>query len=154
MSSQDRMTVFPFKPGDWVANASGRVAKVKGVWEGDPGEVLLDLWMYSRRGERTGRESSACGGPRTFEPACTADWWHRIPEPSFPLREKWVPDGKGKLVARLFTGDPLPPANWTPPKRKARPIKIPDDPYRKVLEAIADGHNDARGLAEIALGRR
>jgi hypothetical protein len=67
------MTVFPFRPGDWVSDQSGNVAKVKGVWEGKPGEVLIDLVLYNRSGERIGRDSPAMGGPRTFEPHQRAD---------------------------------------------------------------------------------
>lgn len=162
MSSQDEMTVFPFKPGDWVTDGFGHVAKVKGVREGAPGETLLDLWLYSRQGDRVGRESPSMGGPRTYEPACSSEGWLRIAKPDFPLELKWVPNDNGTVSAGYYAGKPLPPANWTPPKRKAGATspflraleRLPkDDPFRKTLEAIADGHNDPRRLAATALGR-
>jgi hypothetical protein len=151
----ESMTVFPFRPGDWVSDQSGNVAKVKGVWEGKPGEVLIDLVLYNRSGERIGRDSPAMGGPRTFEPACDSTAWHRIKEPTFPIDLKWVQDGKGKKQARYFAGDPLPPAQWKKPKPRSRMAAFKsDDRLRRALEKIANGDNDARATASAALGRR
>ena len=149
------MTIFPFKPRDWVSDNSGRVARVRTVYEGSPGEVLFDLVIYDREGTMVGRESPHMGGPRTFEPACATDGWHRISEPTFPIALKWVNEGK-RRTARYYAGDPLPPANWKKPKRRSRSrlLGIINDPYRKALEKIADGHNDARGLAAETLGRK
>ncbi|WP_296540149.1 hypothetical protein [Rhizorhabdus sp.] len=150
------MEVFPFKPGDWVAEpGTERVAKVKSVYEGAPGEVLLDLVIFSDKGDKLGRTSPICGGPRTFEPACSAQWWERIEEPRFPIQMKWVPNGKGGSTLQRWAGKRLPPANWRKPARRAGIILIPpDDEFRKALETIAAGHNDARALAAEVLARR
>jgi hypothetical protein len=51
---------FPFKPGDWVVDSGERVAKVKGVSRFN-GDVYLDLYIYSDRGERIGRTSPVDG---------------------------------------------------------------------------------------------
>lgn len=146
--------VFPFKPGDWVSNDADRVAQVKSVYgEGD--EVLLDLVLYDWKGDKVGRESPACGGPRTFEPACSAEGWERVAEPDFPIRPTWVPtaDGSG-LVSRMWAGERLPPANWKPRPRRRTAVRPPqDDALRRALQAIADGHNDPRTLARTVLGR-
>lgn len=151
------MTVFPFRPSDWVTDGHGRVAKVRAVYEGEPGEVLLDLVIYSRSGERLGRVSPHMGGPKTFEPACSSEGWHRIKEPSFPIGVRWVSSksGKSKTLDWWF-GERLPPANWKKPARRVRGSLAAaiNDRYRAALERIADGHNDARGLAKEVLGRK
>jgi hypothetical protein len=72
------------REGDWVATRVGpeqfssqiQIAKVKDVYR-DPVEPrgdcwLLDLVFYGRDGAKLGRVSPAMGGPRGFEPACTA----------------------------------------------------------------------------------
>lgn len=154
------ITVYPFRPGDWVWDGS-RPATVKRVYDDGSGEVLLDLVIYSRDGEKLGRQSPACGGPRTFEPACSANGWQRIAQPKWPIEPKWVEDGYGKRTAQLFVGPVLPPAEWSPPKRRSpsfavfmsKQLREDNRMYRRALEAIADGHNDARNLACIALGR-
>jgi hypothetical protein len=147
------MTLLPFKPGDWVADQGDNVAKVKDVYESE-GEVLLDLVMYDREGEKLGRLSPACGGPRNYEPACSSNLWERIEEPVFPLSLKWITGDDGKRTARYWTGKRLPPAQW---ERKIRKMKVslqtqenPD--FRRALEAIASGHNDPRRLAQEILG--
>lgn len=147
------MEIFPYKPGDWVADQSDNVAKVRDVYDCE-GEILLDLVMYDRNGEKIGRISPACGGPRNYEPACSASIWERIEAPVFPLTLKWIPQEDGGKTARYWTGKRLPPAQW---QRKPRKIKIslkeqenPD--FRKALEAIASGHNDPRRLAQEILG--
>lgn len=149
------MIIFPFKPGDWVSDDVDQVARVKSVWEGEPGEVLLDLIMFNHAGDQLGRVSPVMGGPRTFEPACSSESWKRIKEPSFPIRMVWLPDGKGRKVARFWAGDRLPPASWTPRKRRLGrgAAAIADDRFRKAVEQIAAGHNDARQLAKDTLGR-
>lgn len=150
------ITIFPFKPRDWISDRSGRIARVKTIYEGRPGEILFDIIMYDRDGSCLGRTSPVMGGPRTYEPSCSIEGWHRIPEPDFPISLVWVEKG-GRRTARYYTGDPLPPANWKKPARRARRlaalIDYPD-PYKKALEQIADGHNDARDLAEKVLGRK
>jgi hypothetical protein len=145
---------LPFKPGDWVSDCMGQPAKVRAVYR-DRGEVLLDLVLYDMKGGKVGRESPACGGPRTFEPACAADGWQRIAQPTFPISLKWVDDGDGKRTARYVAGTPLPPANYTPkPRRRAYVPAQPDDALRRALQQIADGHNDPRTLAKTILGQR
>lgn len=153
---------FPVKPGDWVSSSDGRPAKVKAVYECS-GEILADLVLYSRKGARVGRESPACGGPRTFEPACSLEGWHRITEPVFPLELKWIPTGKGSVVGGYCAGNPLPARQYTPNPRRLRGSgsinqKIADLAYREAnvfrdaLQLIADGHNDPRTLAAYVLG--
>ncbi len=143
---------FPFKPGDWATDDQDRVAKVKSVWRcGD--EVMLDLWIFTHKGKRVGRESPACGGPRTFEPACPAQHWERIGEPSFPITPQWISNGDGTASGRMWAGKRLPPANWKQPERRGgAKVSLPDDKLRRALKAIADGHNDARSLAREVLG--
>lgn len=143
---------LPFRPRDWVDRGDGHVAQVKRVYR-NQGEVLLDLVIYDRSGERVGRESPAMGGPRTFEPCCPAEHYQRITKPRFPLVPRWVPNGDGSATMRVVGGNPLPPANWTPPRRKGGSGTRPaDDRLRRALKAIADGQNDARGLAMETLG--
>lgn len=141
---------LPFKPGDWVQGAGDRVAYVRAVYR-DRGEVLLDLVLYGWDGEKTGRESPACGGPRTFEPACGSDGWERIKAPNFPIRPTWVPDGNGHAISRMWGGQRLGPANYTPRKRRGGGMNN-NDRLRIALQQIADGDNDARAVARKALG--
>lgn len=155
---------LPFKPGDWVSDGSDRVATVRRVYWGypDENEVLLDLIMYDWEGDRLGRVSPSMGGPRSFEPACSADGWRRVNKPTFPMEPKWVadPERPGVKVSRYWAGKTLPPANWVPRQRRARmPAKFvlptPDpelDRLREALKQIADGHNDPRTLAKEVLG--
>lgn len=145
---------LPFRPRDWVDCGSGSVGKVKRVYRCN-GEVLLDIVLYDRKGNLLGRSSPAEGGPRGFEPACPAEHFRRIAEPSFPLQLRWVPTERGSKVAEWHAGKALPPANWTPPKRRGGTVRLPpDDKLRRALEAIAAGHNDARALAAEVLGQR
>jgi hypothetical protein len=147
--------LLPFKPGDWVADSAERVGRVKSVYSDlawEPGAILLDIVMYSRNGDKLGRVSPYCGGPRSFEPCMNAADWRRIAEPDFPISLKWVPDKNGKATARYWAGDTLPPANWAPKPRRARYVSRPDDDrLRRALKQIADGHNDARQLAKDTL---
>jgi hypothetical protein len=141
---------FPFMPSDWVADESERIGRIKAVY-GEPGEVLLDIVLYDHSGERIGRMSPACGGPRTFEPACSGEHWRRVKEPNFPLVPKWVEDG-GRQTLKISAGPTLPPVAWTPKPKKARYVPRPDDQrFKRALQEIADGHNDARQLAKDTL---
>lgn len=153
---------FPVKPGDWVSNSNGRPAKVKAVYECS-GEALADLVLYDRKGNRVGRELPACGGPRTFEPACSLDGWHRIAEPSFPIELKWIPNGEGSVVGGYYAGAPLPARQYVPNPRRLRGSGTIDQKisrlayreanvFRDALQLIADGHNDPRTLAAFVLG--
>jgi hypothetical protein len=153
---------LPFKPGDWATDSSDRIAKVKAIYRtpaigGSEEEILFDLIMYDWDGEKLGRISEAMGGPRSFEPACSIEGWRRIAQPEFPVSLKWRPSGKGKVTARHWAGETLPPANWTPRRRRSK--AIPQslvgrdyDRLRKALQEIADGHNDPRSLAKEVLG--
>jgi hypothetical protein len=153
---------YPFKPGDWVSNNSDHIALVKSVY-GDEGDVLLDLCLYNRDGDKIGRESPAMGGPRTFEPAVSGKDWHRIKPPKFPVMLKWVPNEKGGSTSRYWLGDKLPPLDWMPKKRaycgwsrKEAQISSKNDQekiFRQALETIAAGHNDARQLAKDILSK-
>jgi len=137
---------LPFKPRDWVQNSADQLAQVLRVYE-DGSDILLDLVRYAPNGTKLGRVSPAMGGPRTFEPACTAAGWQRIKAPQFPMK---LTRGEKGIVR--YWGEPLPPADWTPPKRRARVRAISDDRFRQAIKKIADGHNDARQLAKDVLG--
>lgn len=144
---------FPVKPGDWVADTSERVAKVKDVWR-DQGNILVNLILFNNDGIKTGRESPILDGPRTFEPACPYADWHRIPKPSFPITLQWVPNGTGKLIAKHYAGDPLPNREWTPPKRKVKPSYRnfdPDIESKARLIAAQEMRDMARQLGVPAL---
>lgn len=148
MSSED----LPFKPGDWVHDNT-RVAKVKDVYAcSSNGEVLLDLYIYNLDGDRLGRTSPALGGPKTYEPCCSAKNWIRIPRPSFPLKLAWISDPAkpGVKTMGYWFGNPLPPAKWAkPPKRPKAKLdsKWQDVPSfsREQLDHLVDlftGAND------------
>jgi hypothetical protein len=150
---------YPFKPGDWVVDQGERVAKVKGVSRFN-GDVYLDLYIYANDGQRIGRQSPAMGGPKTYEPCCSAEGWSRLErEPDWPIKVQWVPDGSGRVTMQRWAGNRNPkPANYVPRKRKAnwyrfQAVRDPsDESLRKALEEIANGHNDARRRAKDALG--
>lgn len=89
--------VLPVVQGDWIAERRSercQVARVRQSYA-DPGPgdaVLMDLVLYSFDGEKIGRESIACGGPKSFEPACewSEERYVRIAAPDFPLRtSRW-----------------------------------------------------------------
>lgn len=145
---------LPFKPKDWVAEEGthARIGQVKDVYRvGD--EVLLDLIMFELSGVKLGRTSPAIGGPRTFEPACSAEGWERISEPAFPIPLKWVPTENGEVVARYVAGTRLPPASYVR-RHKSGKKALQNANLKRALEAIADGHNDPRQLATEVLGIR
>src|SRR3546814_9010088 len=73
---------FPFKPGDWVMNQSGRVAKVKAI-DHIAGETTFDLILYSRAGTKIGRES-----PRSEEQTSELQSLMRISYAVFCLQQK------------------------------------------------------------------
>jgi hypothetical protein len=145
---------LPFKPGDWVADTNERVARVRDVYFGNPNEVLLDLVLYEFDGTKLGRVSPACGGPRSFEPACPGEDWKRVKRPNFPMVPRWVPvPGSDYSVCRYHAGDRLPALDWTPTRRRGGVYKLPpDDSYERALKEIAAGHNDPRTLAKKTLG--
>lgn len=114
---------LPCRGGDWVMNGAGRVAKVKRCYfDHHAGEVLVDLVMYEWSGNCTGRESPIEGGPRTYEPCCSYENWHRIEAPDFPMTPQWVPDGNGRAVSRYYS-EPRPDGKYK--ERKPRIFKMP-----------------------------
>lgn len=86
-SQAQEATEAGFLPGGWVVRRDWQqLAKIKDVnpaW-GSLG-ATLDLVIYSRSGERVGRETPAMGGPRGFEPCCDAVEWAPIRQPAFAL---------------------------------------------------------------------
>lgn len=147
------MDIFPYKPGDWVADKSDNIAKVKDVYESE-GEILLDLYIYDREGNKLGRISPVMGGPKKYEPACSSEGWERIKEPNFPIALKWVTEPDGKRSARYYAGERLPALQWQrKPKNTKAPAMKEDSRLKMALEAIAAGHNDPRRLAQEVLGK-
>lgn len=88
--------------GAWVArtvdsdDAFPTVAVVKDAYVSG-GEELLDLVFYSRSGDRVGRVSPACGGPKGFEPCCGAAFWQVIERPDFEALARAI-DGYRHLL--------------------------------------------------------
>lgn len=82
--------VLPIVQGDWVATITDgvpEIGRVKLSWREPSGEVLMNIVLYAPTGAVIGRQSPACGGPKTFEPAVPFDErWQRIEKPRFPLR--------------------------------------------------------------------
>lgn len=117
-------TPFPFKPNDWAVDSGERIAKVLRVHRFED-EMLFDLCIYARNGNRVGRESPICGGPRTYEPMCSMEGWQRIAEPDWPVSIQNRPDG----TMGYWAGTRLPPANYVPRKRprKVAPVAKPYD---------------------------
>lgn len=73
------------KKGDWVSDGSS-IAVVKNVTPAtDSWEATYDLFMYDREGTKVGRVSPVMGGPKGFEPCCSAANYKRIQPPRFPL---------------------------------------------------------------------
>lgn len=76
------------RKGSWVFNGNDQIGVVLNTYMDciEPSEgLLLDIALYDRDGELIGRESPAMGGPKGFEPACTAIHWQEIKKPRFPL---------------------------------------------------------------------
>lgn len=115
VSEAAREAGFPFKPNDWAVDGTERVARVLRVHNFER-QMLFDLVIYSRDGRQIGRQSPACGGPRTYEPMCSMEGWERIAEPHWPLTIKWRPDG----TLGYWAGTRLPPANYVPRKRRRK----------------------------------
>ncbi len=142
---------WPVKPGDWVVSDGDEIAMVKSVhWDN---EVLVDLYIYSRDGNKVGRTSPIEGGPRTFEPACAYRFWRRIEAPRFPIAMVWIDNGNGRRSAGYDFGPTLPPREWKRPKRRRFLAPPPKDAMVEALKAIAAGHNDPRALARKVLGK-
>ena len=73
------------KKGDWIFDGCDQIGKAAS----DPYEICgqfhVDVTLYNRAGDRVGRLSPPMGGPRHFEPACSAADWMVIEKPRFPL---------------------------------------------------------------------
>ena len=73
------------KKGDWIFDGCDSF----GIARSDPyesiGRMHVDVVLYDRNGNRVGRLSPAMGGPKGFEPACSAENWKVIRRPNFPL---------------------------------------------------------------------
>lgn len=86
------------QPGAWVARIGEddnslrpSIARVKDAYRDPlPGGTtgLLDLIFYGHDGVRLGRVSPHMGGPRGFEPACSAELWVEIHKPDFEALTK------------------------------------------------------------------
>lgn len=116
---------LPVKPGDWVGSKTDPscTAKVRDVYRMG-GEVLVDLVLYSRAGDKVGRESPAMGGPRNYEPACPWKDWQRIEEPDFPLTLEWLSNGEGGRTAGFGAQKVLPERNWTKPEGQKASVRL------------------------------
>lgn len=69
--------------GIWIFKHE-QLGIVKEFYEDEEGN-LVDIILYDRNGNKVGRSSPHCGGPRTFEPCCEAEGWKEIEKPKFPL---------------------------------------------------------------------
>lgn len=118
----------PYSKGDWletIGDSSLRIARVrKAYWSrNSDGEDKLygDLWLYNFNGDRTGRESPAFDGPRSYEPFCDLSDYQRIAEPQFPIELHSYPTGEGTYTFRYQTkAKVLGPRK---PRKKATSIK-------------------------------
>lgn len=132
---------LPLRGGCWVMRGSGtsiEIAKVKACYRLQE-EVLLDLWMYSREGDKIGRTSPVEGGPRSFEPACALEGWVRIVAPDFPLEMAWVPSEKEGWSTPGFKGTKVIPFGaFKPRRKKEKALAIPSSTdYDPALEVYA-----------------
>jgi hypothetical protein len=118
----------PYSKGDWLETGGDghlQIARVrKAYWSRtSDGETKLygDLWLYNFNGDRTGRESPAMDGPRSFEPFCDLSDYQRIAEPQFPIELHSYPTGEGTYTLRYQTkAKVLGPRK---PRKKATSIK-------------------------------
>ncbi len=124
----------PYSKGDWLettGDSQVRIARVrKAYWSRDTnGEPRLygDLWLYNYNGDRTGRESPAFDGPRSYEPFCDLSDYQRISEPEFPIELHSYPTGEGTYTFRYQSK-----AKVLGP-RKPRKKKVSVKPVSKVV---------------------
>jgi hypothetical protein len=119
----------PYSKGDWLETTGDRqlqIARVRQAYwyRGSDGSVKLygDLWLYNYNGDRTGRESPAMGGPRTYEPFCDLSEYQRIEEPEFPIGLHAYDTGKTSYTFRYQTkAKVLGPRK---PRKKAEPVEL------------------------------
>lgn len=71
--------------GDWIFDGCDSFGKAKSDIYEVCGRMHVDVVLYARSGERIGRMSPPMGGPRHFEPACSAEDWTVVKKPKFPL---------------------------------------------------------------------
>lgn len=85
-SSESALPAHMLAPGTWATNGS-RLGKIKEAYapDGSSPSGAYDVVIYDRDGKRVGRDSPALGGPKQFEPCCSADLWRGIKAPKFPL---------------------------------------------------------------------
>lgn len=85
------------KKGDWIFDGCNQIGKAKSDPYDSCGRMHVDVTIYSREGIRVGRTSPSCGGPKHFEPACTASEWVVIKKPKFPI-------GKYANLSDMYVG--------------------------------------------------
>lgn len=87
-----------FEKGVWVMSSDvvsrPQLGRVHSVYE----DGTIDIVIYGASGERIGRVSPAMGGPRGFEPCCSADLWTPIQRPDFEKIASLRYDYRGELV--------------------------------------------------------
>jgi hypothetical protein len=125
---------LPFKGGDWVESKEGvlQVGIVKRCywsrgWNGQPDEILIDLYLYDYDENRVGRVSPVMGGPRTFEPSLSAGDWKRIEKPRFPITIQGIPSEDGTRVRFGYAtkAKVLPDRQYIKKKRKIAAFVTP-----------------------------
>lgn len=62
------------------------------------GDGAIDIRIYGASCDRIGRVSPAMGGPRGFEPYCSADLWTLIQRPDFEKIASLRYDYRGEHV--------------------------------------------------------
>lgn len=130
----------PYSKGDWLettGDSQVRIARVrKAYWSRDSnGEAKLygDLWLYNYNGDRTGRESPAFDGPRSYEPFCDLSDYQRISEPEFPIELHSHPTGEGTYTFRYQSKAKV----LGPRKPRKKPVSV--KPVAKV--AVVESNN-------------
>lgn len=145
--------VFPVKPGDWVAHRTNfrRFGIVKDVLI-DRGEMLIHVVLYDENGTKIGRESPLCGGPRTFEPCCPYESWHRIDRPDFPVTLRWVDIGDGTRQARYYSGPALLDRKWIRPTPKLKVVPAaPNLNLGLEVAALLRAAQELRSAAKLSM---
>ncbi len=83
-----------FSAGDWVGDHTDEISPIFGVIKDvmeEPDGWFINLIVYAPHGEKVGRRSPACDGPKNFEPFIPADRFKRISSPTLGLDSpSWV----------------------------------------------------------------